>query len=206
MRKPPPTTRRERRLQQQRIRRQRWIGAGSVVGAGAAVLAFSGFATPAGAGALGHLTRDVTVAVSLRVQAIQAPGHPSERLGAGVAQESAQRLILPTTTTLPPTTTTRSTTTTTTAPTTTRPAAPPAPGDGIWDRLAKCEASGNWAANTGNGFYGGLQFTQGSWESVGGTGRPQDASRETQIEMGKRLQANQGWGAWPACSAKLGLI
>ena len=78
-------------------------------------------------------------------------------------------------------------------------------GGGVWDRLAQCEASGNWAANTGNGFYGGLQFTQSSWQAVGGSGLPSNASREEQISRGQMLQARQGWGAWPACSAKLGL-
>lgn len=86
------------------------------------------------------------------------------------------------------------------------PVAAPAVGDGsVWDRLAMCEATGNWAINTGNGFYGGLQFTLSSWQAVGGTGLPSDASREEQIARGIKLQAIQGWGAWPACSAKLGL-
>jgi murein DD-endopeptidase MepM/ murein hydrolase activator NlpD len=90
------------------------------------------------------------------------------------------------------------------------PARTPAPraavGDGsVWDKLAMCEATGNWAINTGNGFYGGLQFTLSSWQAVGGTGLPSNASREEQIARGAKLQAIQGWGAWPACSAKLGL-
>jgi len=86
------------------------------------------------------------------------------------------------------------------------PVAAPAVGDGsVWDRLAMCEATGNWAINTGNSFYGGLQFTLSSWQAVGGTGLPSDASREEQIARGIKLQAIQGWGAWPACSAKLGL-
>jgi hypothetical protein len=104
-------------------------------------------------------------------------------------------------------------------PTTVAPAPPttvaPAPrvaaapaaatGDAVWDRLARCEASGNWAANTGNGYYGGLQFSASTWRSVGGSGLPHQSSRATQIEMGKRLQARAGWKAWPACSRKLGL-
>ncbi len=126
-----------------------------------------------------------------------------------------------TTTTAPPTTTTTAPpTTTTTAPPVTEPPAPPptevAPppssGGGLgdpndyasWDALAECEASGNWAANTGNGYYGGLQFSLSSWQGVGGTGYPHEASRETQIAMGQRLQASSGWGAWPACSSELG--
>lgn len=74
-----------------------------------------------------------------------------------------------------------------------------------WEKLAQCESGGNWSINTGNGFYGGLQFTQQSWNGVGMSGSPQYASREAQIEAGERLLAVQGWGAWPACSAKLGL-
>jgi LysM repeat protein len=79
-------------------------------------------------------------------------------------------------------------------------------GDGsVWDRIAACESGGNWAINTGNGFYGGLQFTLGSWAAAGGSGNPADASRDEQIARGVVLQSRQGWGAWPACSAKLGL-
>ena len=74
-----------------------------------------------------------------------------------------------------------------------------------WDALAQCESGGNWSINTGNGFYGGLQFTQQSWNGVGMSGSPVTASRAQQIEAGERLLAIQGWGAWPACSAKLGL-
>ena len=73
-----------------------------------------------------------------------------------------------------------------------------------WDRLAQCESGGNWAANTGNGYYGGIQFSLGSWQAVGGTGRPDQASRETQIAMGQRLWNQGGWSHWPACTAKLG--
>ena len=90
-----------------------------------------------------------------------------------------------------------------------RPRAAPAPvatkGDpndpATWDRLAKCEASGNWYINSGNGYYGGLQFSASTWRSVGGTGLPHQNSREVQIEMGKRLLARAGWGSWPSCSA-----
>ena len=65
--------------------------------------------------------------------------------------------------------------------------------------------TGGWTIATGNGYFGGLQFTLPSWRAVGGTGYPNHASRDTQIEMGRRLQARQGWGAWPTCSRKLGL-
>jgi LysM repeat protein len=90
------------------------------------------------------------------------------------------------------------------------PAPAPAPASsgsngGTWDALAQCESGGNWSINTGNGYYGGLQFTQGSWSAAGGSGSPQNASREEQIRVAENLQASQGWGAWPACSSKLGL-
>lgn len=74
-----------------------------------------------------------------------------------------------------------------------------------WDALAQCESGGNWAINTGNGYSGGLQFTPSTWAAYGGTGAPQNASREQQIAVAERVQAGQGWGAWPACSASLGL-
>ncbi|HEV7952054.1 MAG TPA: transglycosylase family protein [Candidatus Saccharimonadales bacterium] len=86
-----------------------------------------------------------------------------------------------------------------------RIAAAPVASGSAWDRLAQCEAGGNWAINTGNGYYGGLQFTISSWQAVGGSGLPSDASREEQIQRGEMLLARQGWGAWPACTAKLGL-
>jgi LysM repeat protein len=83
--------------------------------------------------------------------------------------------------------------------------APAVAGGSVWDQLAACESGGNWAINTGNGFYGGLQFTLSSWQGVGGSGYPNQASREEQIMRGQMLQARGGWGNWPACSAKLGL-
>lgn len=85
------------------------------------------------------------------------------------------------------------------------PAAPPVAGGSVWDQLAQCESGGNWSINTGNGYYGGLQFSQSSWTAAGGTGSPQNASREQQIAVATTLQSMQGWGAWPSCSAKLGL-
>lgn len=79
------------------------------------------------------------------------------------------------------------------------------PTNGVWDRLAQCESGGNWAINTGNGYYGGLQFSLSSWRAVGGTGYPHQASKAEQINRAEKLQAIQGWGAWPACTAKLGI-
>ena len=85
-------------------------------------------------------------------------------------------------------------------------AAPAAHAEGtVWDKLAQCESSGNWAINTGNGFSGGLQFTPSTWHAFGGEGRAEDASRVEQIVVAERVLAKQGWGAWPACSRKLGL-
>lgn len=75
----------------------------------------------------------------------------------------------------------------------------------VWERLAACESGGNWSINTGNGYYGGLQFSAGTWRSVGGSGLPSQASKQEQITRGQMLQARSGWGQWPACSSKLGL-
>ena len=89
----------------------------------------------------------------------------------------------------------------------TKPGAPHEPY-GIWDAIAMCESTGNWAINNGNGFYGGIQFTQSTWEAYGGTEyapRADLATREEQIHVAKRVQAQQGWGAWPACTSRLGL-
>ena len=80
-----------------------------------------------------------------------------------------------------------------------------ASGNSVWDRLAQCESGGNWSINTGNGYYGGLQFSAATWRSVGGTGLPHQHSREEQIKRGKILQARAGWGQWPACTRSMGL-
>ncbi len=81
-----------------------------------------------------------------------------------------------------------------------------ASGGTVWDSLAQCESGGNWAINTGNGYYGGLQFNLGTWQSYGGSGLPSNASRETQIAIATKLRnASGGYGAWPGCAAKLGL-
>jgi nucleoid-associated protein YgaU len=84
-------------------------------------------------------------------------------------------------------------------------AAVPTASGSTWDALAQCESGGNWAINTGNGFSGGLQFTPQTWAGFGGTGAPENASRAQQIAVAEKVQATQGWGAWPACAAKLGL-
>jgi hypothetical protein len=77
-----------------------------------------------------------------------------------------------------------------------------------WDALSRCEAGGNWAINTGNGFYGGVQFDQNTWERNGGlryAQRADLASREEQIAIAEVTRARQGWGAWPTCSGRLGV-
>ena len=89
-----------------------------------------------------------------------------------------------------------------------KPAVPASGRGSTWDALAQCEATGNWAINTGNGFYGGLQFTQQTWAAFGGTqyaSRADLATREQQIAVAEKVQAAQGWGAWPSCTSKLGL-
>ncbi|MDO9457306.1 resuscitation-promoting factor [Nocardioides sp.] len=79
-------------------------------------------------------------------------------------------------------------------------------GGTVWDALAQCEAGGNWAINTGNGYYGGLQFNLGTWQSYGGSGLPSNNSREAQIAVAERVRAaTGGYGSWPGCAAKLGL-
>ncbi|CAI9416509.1 resuscitation-promoting factor [Nocardioides sp. T2.26MG-1] len=81
-----------------------------------------------------------------------------------------------------------------------------ASGNSVWDRLAQCESGGNWAINTGNGYYGGLQFNLGTWQSYGGSGLPSNASRETQIAIATKVRnASGGYGAWPGCARALGL-
>ncbi len=77
--------------------------------------------------------------------------------------------------------------------------------DEVWESLAGCESNHRWDADTGNGFYGGLQFTLSSWRFVGGAGYPHEAPRRVQIAMAERLLDVQGWRAWPACSRALGL-
>ena len=143
----------------------------------------------------------LTEAASATQQEYPAPPH---------SVQTVRHPVIPTTTT----------TTKPPAPPTTKPPAPvkveskvvatsssgggdPA-SDASWDRLAQCEAGGNWAINTGNGYYGGLQFSLSSWRAVDGPGYPHENSREVQIEMGKRLYASGGWGHWPGCTRSFG--
>jgi hypothetical protein len=73
-----------------------------------------------------------------------------------------------------------------------------------WDAVAQCESGGNWSTNTGNGFGGGLQFTDSTWQAYGGSGSPESASKSEQIAVAERVAAGQGMGAWPVCGANGG--
>jgi LysM repeat protein len=78
---------------------------------------------------------------------------------------------------------------------------------GVWDRIAQCESGGNWHINTGNGYYGGLQFSAGTWRAYGGSAyaaTADQASRSAQIAVATKVQHAQGWSAWPVCSARAG--
>lgn len=84
---------------------------------------------------------------------------------------------------------------------------PPVRNGHQWDALAQCEAGGNWTINTGNGYFGGVQFDQNTWERNGGlryAARADLATREEQIAIAEVTRARQGWGAWPVCSARVG--
>ncbi len=77
----------------------------------------------------------------------------------------------------------------------------------MWDRIAQCESGGNWHINTGNGYYGGLQFSAGTWRAYGGSAyaaTADQASRSAQIAVASKVQRAQGWGAWPVCSVRAG--
>jgi len=71
-----------------------------------------------------------------------------------------------------------------------------------WDAIAACESGGNWSASTGNGYHGGLQFTIGTWLANGGTGSPENASRQEQIRVAENVLRTQGRDAWPACGGR----
>jgi resuscitation-promoting factor RpfB len=84
---------------------------------------------------------------------------------------------------------------------------PPVGNGEVWDAISRCEAGGNWAINSGNGYYGGVQFDQKTWERNGGlrfAPRADMATREEQITVAEVTRARQGWGAWPVCSGSAG--
>lgn len=73
-----------------------------------------------------------------------------------------------------------------------------------WDAVAECESGGDWGISTGNGYHGGLQFLPSTWRANGGTGSPEDASREEQIRVAENVKDSQGMGAWPVCGSRGG--
>lgn len=81
----------------------------------------------------------------------------------------------------------------------------PQPAGGVWHQLRMCESAGNYHENTGNGYYGAYQFSLSTWHSIGGVGRPDDATVAVQDALARRLQSTSGWGNWPQCSWELGL-
>jgi hypothetical protein len=85
-------------------------------------------------------------------------------------------------------------------------AAPIAGAEPNWDAIAQCESGGNWGANTGNGYYGGLQFSPATWAANGGTGAPSQASRDEQIRVARNVLQTQGIGAWPVCGGPVGMV
>lgn len=137
---------------------------------------------------------------------------PPEPMSATVASRPVLATIEPTTTTTTPPPPPTTTSTEAPAPPTTKPQPALTVGDpndpATWERLAGCETGGtfDWATNTGNGYWGGLQFSLSSWRSVGGTGYPHQATKATQIAMGQRLHAQGGWSHWPGCARQFGWI
>jgi hypothetical protein len=94
-------------------------------------------------------------------------------------------------------------------PPTPPPPPPPPPGGGaggVWAALRQCESGGNYAENTGNGFYGAYQFAQATWTGLGYPGRPDLEPPAMQDQAAQKLQAQQGWAPWPTCAAALGLL
>lgn len=88
------------------------------------------------------------------------------------------------------------------------PVASASTSDTVWDQVAACESNGNWSVNTGNGYYGGLQFSTSTWGAFGGrwyAARADQATKSQQIAIARRVLAVQGPGAWPTCGARAGL-
>ncbi|MDY5786016.1 transglycosylase family protein [Corynebacterium sp.] len=143
------------------------------------------------------------------VEEVRTPGTPGERaqttrtIVVNGQVESVEQLEAEETRPAVPATIVRGT-----KPGTAAASAPAVAGGSVWDAIAACESGGNWAINTGNGYHGGLQFNPQTWAAYGGTAyapTADQATREQQIAIAQKTQAAQGWGAWPACTAKLGL-
>ena len=141
------------------------------------------------------------------------------RTSALEAPETGVEALVPRSADAPPTVTMEATLVTIPTPASPTPAPAPAravpaaaaetySGNSVWDDLARCESGGNWSINTGNGYYGGLQFSLGTWNAYGGAEfaeYPHQATRAEQIIVAERLRAARGYQPWPACRAKLGL-
>ncbi len=168
-------------------------------------------AAPAPPAPIDHLLADApAVAIDLDRSLLSARGS-AVAPGFGVQSEMIEAAPIPTPVSAPMEATLL------TVPTPRAVAAAPAPapqsivtfdGSTVWDALAQCESGGNWAINTGNGYYGGLQFGLGTWEGYGGgefAAYPHEATREQQIVVAERLHAARGYQPWPACRTKLGL-
>lgn len=135
----------------------------------------------------------------------QSATHPA---GFSLLRETTSTTAPPTTTSAPVVSTTLEITTTSVVPppTTSPPQTAPAiaPERGLnWDALAGCEAGGDWSANTGNGYYGGLQFDLQTWQANGGSGYPHEHSREEQIRVAEVLYSRRGDSPWPSCGYHL---
>jgi hypothetical protein len=166
-------------------------------------------AAPAPPAPIDHLLADApALALDLNRGLLSGRG-AVEAPGIGVQSETILAAPVPTPVSAPMDATLQ------TVPTPRAVAAAPAPqsvvtsdGSTVWDALAQCESGGNWAINTGNGYYGGLQFSLGTWEGYGGgefAAYPHEATREQQIIVAERLHAARGYAPWPACRTKLGL-
>lgn len=79
---------------------------------------------------------------------------------------------------------------------------PSIPNEARWDRVAQCESGGNWAINTGNGYYGGLQFSLGTWRAYGGVGYPNHNSKADQIRVAENVRTQSGLHHWPVCGRR----
>jgi len=160
----------------------------------------------------------VSVTILGAVLAISAEAAGIKKDDVSVSSEVVPVIVEETTTTIIAEVPTTTSTTVYVAPVVEAPAikkqevvsAPVSPADiSVWDSIAQCESGGNWSINTGNGYYGGVQFAPGTWLNMGGGVYAQTAnlaSREQQIEIAEKVLAVSGWGAWPGCSAKLGLL
>jgi hypothetical protein len=154
--------------------------------------------------------RELRNAAEASAQVDAEAAYEAQVAAAEESTESVDTTAEVTTTEAPPETAT------TAPPTTAAPEPPPTVAttpvvpSGVWDRLAACESGGNWAMNSGNGYYGGLQFLLSTWQINGGSAYaayPHQASREAQIAVAERVVAASGgsYSAWGACAASLGL-